>query len=116
MLRGLELHEYLKAKIAVPNTINDIPVPQGIPPNIEMNSILKQGYEQLQNLTARVVGANPSKEAYSCMCQTDQSNSISSQRSLSRNITSSRTHATFSVSSIWRKYVHGVANPRIEDG
>jgi len=39
VLRGLELHEYLKAKIAVPNTINDIPVPQGIPPNIEMNGI-----------------------------------------------------------------------------
>jgi len=55
VLRGLELHEYLKAKIAVPNTINDIPVP-----NIEMNGILfflKQGYEVLQNLNARDVGA-----------------------------------------------------------
>jgi len=58
--RGLELHEYLKANIAVPNTRNDIPVPQRIPPNIKMNGILpsmKERYKVLQNLNARVVGA-----------------------------------------------------------
>jgi len=44
----------------VPNTRNDIIVPQDTPPDIEMNGILpslKQGYEVLQNLNARVVGA-----------------------------------------------------------
>jgi len=60
VLRGLELHEYLKANIAVPNTRNDILVPQGTPPNIKINGILpsmKERYKVLQNLNARVVGA-----------------------------------------------------------
>jgi len=59
-VRGSELHEYLKAKTAVSNIRDDIHVPQGIPPNIDMNGILpslKEGYEVLQNLNARVVGA-----------------------------------------------------------